>query len=149
MDPERVKAAIESAIPKRTIGQVAASLEISREHLNRLLTQKKKFPDKYLAKIRTIGINIPDEPVIKSDEPEEEVDPGFFERMMEYLKKTYEEAVAVHKENLVDLRENNKGILKTANELTDSHKTYRRIVEMCLDAGIVVPSPEKARASGT
>jgi hypothetical protein len=147
MDPDRVKQAIESAIPKRTIGQVAASLEVSREHLNRLLTRKEKFPEKYLTKLRTIGINVPTEPgVIKSDaKGEEEKGASFYERMIKYLQDTWEEAKETQKENITDLRENNRGILKTNQELTDSHKTYRKMVEMCIEMGIIVPNVQKAK----
>jgi transcriptional regulator with XRE-family HTH domain len=147
MNGDRVKAAIQAS--GRTIEQAATSMHVSREHFNRLLNGDRPIPEKYILKLKQIGVELPGD-VIKSDVNGASSDPGFYERAMQYLKDTFEEAIEAHKEtvqskeeNLRDIRENNKGILYTNKELTDSHRTYRRMVDMCLDAGIIIPNSAK------
>lgn len=143
MDGDRVKTAIQAS--GRTIEQAATSINVSREHFNRLLNGKKPIPEKYLIKLKKIGVELPGD-VIKSDNKNEEEGISFYERAIKYLRETFEEAREDHRENITDLRENNEYIRQTGLEMTDSHKTYRRMVEMCLDMGIIVPNTEKATA---
>lgn len=108
--------------------EAAVHLGIERETLNRLLGDPEKdFPKPYLTKLKEIGVKFED--VTKSDENYEER--GY------PSEHVLARALKLIEDNLEDLRVNNRAIINTNGELTDSHKTWRRIVEKCLDAGVL------------
>lgn len=137
-----VKTALERA--GRNQDEVAAALGISREHFNRMLNGEVK--DKYLDRLRSLEIPIDD--VINSDSESDNSgrpSDAVWARAMRVIEEMAKDNLKDCRENIHDLRENNKSIRYTSAELTDSHRTYRTIVEKFLDVDAILFDKDKGR----
>lgn len=129
MEAKAVKEAIEAS--HRTIEEWAVSIKVSREHLTRLLNREGEFPKKYLTRLKTIGLQFPDD-VTKSDQTSAEF-PGappallemainFFNQKAERLEELYSARVGDLKDTVSDLRKTNDAHVYNTKNLTDANK---------------------------
>lgn len=97
------------------------------------LYKKQEVPTHYLEKIEGAGVELPK---TTNDGPSMEV--------IKHALKLIEQSMKNFELNIQDLRDNNLSIRNTNAELTDSHRTYRGIVELCVKQGVLKVDASKS-----
>jgi DNA-binding transcriptional regulator LsrR (DeoR family) len=121
-----IKTAIKKA--KKTQEEVADALDISREHLGRML--KSNVPEAYVQQIKEMGIEIPE--VTKSDNQEDDL------KGLTPVEMSLIQALNIIRENQEQVKLNN-------DQWIEANKVLTKLLDKAVDQGIIGVLPKEAR----
>lgn len=133
-----------------TQDKVAVIIGKDRTNVSKILADDKDVPQWIIDKLKKSGVAIPENVQESEDDggPSEELTI----RALKLLAEHKDQLIEVMKDNISSKDRGMIGLEKAQatidyghRELVDVNKTFRRIVDMCLDAGVVITDPTAAK----